>query len=101
MLQIGFKLDFLQRDTTYTTEKLSTEVSRQECTWEEKVHQLAVGGPGAEMLYLGQAAGEAGVEPGQQLVSAAEYLLNIVTHTLHLDRLLVVTVLKTLTTGPE
>ena len=73
MLQIGFKLDFLQRDTTYITEKLSTEVSRKECTWEEEVHELAVGGPGAEVLDLGQAAGEAGVEPGQQLVSAAAH----------------------------
>ena len=55
------------------------------------------------MLDLGQAAGEAGVEPGQQLVSAAAVwtLQMTLQATLHLDRLLVVTVLKTLTTGPE
>ena len=76
-------------------------MTRKECTWEEEVHELAVGGPGAEMLDLGQAAGEAGVEPGQQLVSAAAVWALQVTLQPHLDRLLVVTVLKTLTTGPE
>ena len=76
-------------------------MSRQECTWEEEVQELAVSGPGAEVLYLGQAGGEAGVEPGQQLVPAAAVWTLQVTLQPHLDRLLVVTVLNTLTTGPE
>ena len=38
-------------------------------TWEEHVHELAVGGPGAHLLNLGVPRVEAVVDPGQHIVA--------------------------------
>ena len=38
-------------------------------TWEQHVHELAVGGPGAHLLDLGEPGVEAVVDPGQHVVA--------------------------------
>ena len=42
-------------------------------TREEHIHELAVGGPGAHLLYLGHLRVQAVIQPGQHLVSGLEY----------------------------
>ena len=41
-------------------------------TWEEYVHELAVGGPGAHLLDLPDLRLQAPVDPGQHVVSAGD-----------------------------
>ena len=42
--------------------------SCDELTWEQHVHELAVGGPATHLLYLAQLGVETVVDPGQHLV---------------------------------
>ena len=68
MLQIRSKLDFFQANRACKITIDDGISPHKLLTWEEHVHELAVGGSGAHLLYLGHLSVQAFVDPGQHLM---------------------------------